>query len=323
MTQERRFELIETKLQGITETVQLIANMQRDNENRFAATEQHLNQLTRIIATEHESIKALERIALAHEQRLEDNRKPLNRQVSYHCVFQLRRSISIVIPAYNEEKRLPATLRTVEDYLGRTPWEFTEIVVVDDGSSDRTAESARAAGARVLQNPGNRGKGYSVRHGMLEARAEWLLFTDADLSSPIEDLDKLWSAACREQAQAAIGSRALDRSLIGLRQPLFREYGGRFFNLVMRIITGLPFRDTQCGFKLYSTRAAREVFSRQQLNGFSFDVEDLYIARRLGIATVEVPVRWANVEGTKVSALTGLQSFVDLARIKRHRESHL
>jgi len=211
---------------------------------------------------------------------------------------------------------LPATLRAVKDYLNRTSWEFTEIVIVDDGSRDRTAELASAAGARVLQNPGNRGKGYSVRHGMLEARGEWLLFTDADLSSPIEELDKLWSTACSEHAQVAIGSRDLDRSLIGVRQPLFREYGGRFFNFVMRIITGLPFRDTQCGFKLFEAAAAREIFRRQRLDRFGFDVEVLFIAEHLGYRTSEVAVRWNDVAGTKVSAFGGLMAFLDPIKVR-------
>ena len=172
----------------------------------------------------------------------------------------MRRSVSIIIPAYNEEKRLPGTLQIVESYLSSSPWEFSEIVVVNDGSRDGTAAAARQAGARVLENPGNRGKGYSVRHGMLEARGDWLLLSDADLSAPIDELDKLWQAVERQGAQAAIGSRALDRSLIGVRQPLFREGMGRFFNLAMRMVTGLPFRDTQCGFKLFEANAAREIF---------------------------------------------------------------
>jgi len=237
-------------------------------------------------------------------------------------------SLSVVIPAYNEERRLPGTLDRVLAWLDTQPLEFREVIVVNDGSADGTAALVESRAQerpclRLLNNPGNRGKGYSVRHGMLEARGEWLLFSDADLSTPIADVTRLYEAAVAAKAEIAIGSRAVDRSLVAKHQSAFREVSGRFFNLVMRSVTGLPFRDTQCGFKLYSTRAAREVFSRQQLNGFSFDVEDLYIARRLGFATVEVPVRWANVEGTKVSALTGLQSFVDLARIKRHRESHL
>ena len=169
----------------------------------------------------------------------------------------------------------------------------------------------------MLQNPGNRGKGYAVRHGMLEAEGEWVLYTDADLSAPIEEFDKLCVAAASGHAQVAIGSRALDRSLVQVHQAAFREYSGRFFNLVMRMVTGLPFRDTQCGFKLFRREAAQAIFSRQKLDGFSFDVEDLYIAKKLGIPVVEVPVRWRNVEGTKVSLASGLRSFQDLVLIRR------
>ena len=228
----------------------------------------------------------------------------------------MRRSISIVIPAYNEEKRLPATLRTVKSYLDRTAWEFAEIVVVNDGSRDGTASVAREAGVRLLENPGNRGKGYSVRHGMLQAKGDWLLFSDADLSSPIEELEKLWKSAERENAQAAIGSRDLDRSLIGVRQPLFREMGGRFFNLVMRMVTGLPFHDTQCGFKLFEGKAAREIFGRQKLERFGFDVEVLYIAQHLGYRTLEVPVRWNDVAGTKVKMTGAIAAFLDPVRVR-------
>jgi glycosyltransferase involved in cell wall biosynthesis len=228
----------------------------------------------------------------------------------------LRRSISIIIPAYNEEKRLPATLQIVKGYLSSTHWESAEIIVVDDGSTDTTAAVARRSGARVLENPGNRGKGYSVRHGMLEAKADWLLFSDADLSAPIEELEKLWQAAETRQAQVAIGSRALDRSLIGVRQPLYREGLGRFFNLAMRLITGLPFHDTQCGFKLFQAGAAREIFSRQQLDGFGFDVEILYIARRLGYRILEVPVRWNDAAGTKVSLWRGVKAFADPVKVR-------
>jgi glycosyltransferase involved in cell wall biosynthesis len=228
----------------------------------------------------------------------------------------LRRSISIIIPAYNEVQRLPGTMQKVLEYLARSAWDFAEVVVVDDGSRDGTAEAARAAGARVLENPGNRGKGYTVRHGMLEAKGEWALFTDADLSAPIEELDKLWSAAARAQVQVAIGSRAVDRSLIGVRQPFFREAMGRFFNLVMRVITGLPYQDTQCGFKLFEAGAAREIFGRQRLDGFGFDVEVLYIARRLGCRAVEVPVRWNDVAGTKVSLWRGMTAFLDPLKVR-------
>ena len=227
----------------------------------------------------------------------------------------MRRSVSIIIPAYNEERRLPATLERIRNYLCAVPWEF-EIVVVDDGSRDATREIARKAGARVLANPGNRGKGYSVRHGMLEAKADWALLTDADLSAPIQDLEKLWSAAANTGAAVAFGSRALDRRLIGVRQPVFRDFSGRFFNLVMRLVTGLPFRDTQCGFKLFEARAAKEIFSRQQLDGFGFDVEVLFIAQRLAYRSIEVPVRWDNVEGTKVSLLLGGKAYLDLLTVR-------
>lgn len=230
-------------------------------------------------------------------------------------------SVSIVVPAYNEERRLPASLDAILEYLQRVPRGFAEVVVVDDGSTDGTAACVREYAAnhptvRLLRNPGNRGKGYSVRHGMLDAKAEWRLFTDADLSAPIEELDKLAAAAARENAAVAIGSRGLDRSLIGVRQPVVREYAGRLFNSVMRGITGLPYLDTQCGFKLYHASAAEQIFPRQQLDGFSFDVEDLVIARVLGIRAVEVPVRWNNVEGTKVSLIQGLRSFADPLKIR-------
>jgi glycosyltransferase involved in cell wall biosynthesis len=232
-------------------------------------------------------------------------------------------SISIVVPAYNEERRLGATLDALAGYLAGRRFAFAEILVVDDGSSDATAalvERRRAENPsiRLLRNPGNRGKGYAVRHGMLEAAGDWILFTDADLSAPIEELDKLEAATGRERAEVAIGSRALDRSLIARHQPGLRETAGRFFNLVMRLVTGLPFRDTQCGFKLFEARAAREIFRRQRLDGFGFDVEALFIARRLGFRVAEVPVRWSDVEGTKVSMLSGLAAFVDLARVRLH-----
>lgn len=230
--------------------------------------------------------------------------------------LRLKRSISIIIPAYNEAKRLPASLVKVRDYLGASQWDFAEVVVVDDGSKDNTVQLARDAGVRVLQNPGNRGKGYSVKHGMLEAKGEWALFTDADLSSPISEVEKLWSAVKREGAQVAVGSRAVDRSLVGVHQPMLREAVGRVFNAAMRVVTGLPFKDTQCGFKLFQTSAGRKVFARQQLDGFGFDVEVLFIAKKLGFRAVEVPVRWDNVEGTKVSLLLGFKAFLDLLKVR-------
>jgi glycosyltransferase involved in cell wall biosynthesis len=229
--------------------------------------------------------------------------------------------LSIVVPAYNEEKRLPPTLAAILNYLRNSPYAGAEVVVVDDGSRDHTAEIVAAAASehpcvRLVRNPGNRGKGYSIRHGMLEARGTWILFSDADLSAPIEELPKLMDSACARKAQIAIGSRALDRSLIGVHQSWIREISGIFFNRVMRILTGLPFADTQCGFKLYHRDAAQIIFPRQQLDGFGFDVEDLYIARVHGLCAIEVPVRWNNVEGTKVSLAHGARSFSDLLLVR-------
>jgi len=231
-------------------------------------------------------------------------------------------SLSIVIPAYNEEQRLPGTLACVLDYLRRRQWSFAEILVVDDGSRDGTAsvvEQARQAepAIRLLRNPSNRGKGYSVRHGMLEAKGDWILFSDADLSAPIEELDKLLEVARAQGASVVIGSRALDRSLIEVHQSAFRETAGRIFNLLMRALTGLPFKDTQCGFKLFEGRVAKEVFRRQRLERFGFDAEVLFIARLRGCRMAEVPVRWRHSEGTKVSLFRdSVEMFVDLLRVR-------
>lgn len=231
-------------------------------------------------------------------------------------------SISIVIPAYNEELRLKNTLEAVCAYLSRRPRRFAEVVVVDDGSRDGTARLAEefAAGqpmVRLVRNPGNRGKGYSVRHGVMEARGEWILFTDADLSAPIEEMEKLTAAVEAGGAEIAIGSRAIDRSLIEVHQSWFRETAGRIFNLLLRLLTGLPFRDTQCGFKLYRADAAREIFQRQRLERFGFDAEVLFIAKKLGYRCVEVPVRWSHSEGTKVRMLKdSVDMFLDLLRVR-------
>ena len=203
---------------------------------------------------------------------------------------------------------------------------FHEVIVVDDGSGDSTAGvveeySKPPSPIRLLRNPGNKGKGYAVRHGMLDAEGDWILYTDADLSTPIEEVQKLQTAALQQNAVIAIGSRAVDRSLVDVHQSLLREYSGRFFNVVMRALTGLPFLDTQCGFKLYRADAAKEIFSRQEQDGFSFDVEDLVIAKKLRLRAVEVPVRWSNAEGTKVTLGQGLKSFTDLLRIRKDHRS--
>lgn len=234
-------------------------------------------------------------------------------------------SLSIVIPAFNEEQRLPSTLDRISAYAAEARWADYEIIVVDDGSRDHTAAlvaelAQRDAAVRLLRNPGNRGKGYAVRHGMQGAKGDWRLFTDADLSTPIEEIEKLFGATAGG-ADIAIGSRALNRKLIGVHQSGFRETAGRIFNAAMRTVLGLPLRDTQCGFKLFSAAAAGEIFPRQQLDDFGFDAEVLFIGRLRGFEIVEVPVRWNDVAGTKVSLLNGARPFLDLLTIRGNQLS--
>lgn len=206
-------------------------------------------------------------------------------------------------------------------FLDECGYSQVEVIIVDDGSRDGTAklveEQARKDPRfKLVRNPGNRGKGYAVRHGMTEAKGDWRLMTDADLSSPIDQLTKLQRSADAENAAVAIGSRALNRKLVVKHQHWVRETGGRFFNFVMSVLTGLPFADTQCGFKLYRADAAEAIFPRQRLDGFSFDVEDVFIAVSLGFKVIEVPVAWANAEGTKVTLGATARAFLDLAGIR-------
>ena len=231
--------------------------------------------------------------------------------------------LSIVIPAYNEGKRLPRTLERIRDWVERQRAQSAmeiEILVVDDGSKDDTtavvaAFQSRIPGLRLVRNVTNRGKGYSVRHGMLEARGRIALFTDADLSAPIEEADKLLAALVN--ADVAFGSRALDRSLIETRQSVAREFAGRAFNAVVRLMTGVSFLDTQCGFKAFRMDRARLIFQQQRIEDFGFDPELLFLARRHGLAAVEVPVRWAHDPGTKVHMLRdSLKMFWDLVKVR-------
>jgi dolichyl-phosphate beta-glucosyltransferase len=235
-------------------------------------------------------------------------------------------SVSIVIPAYNEANRLPKTLQRLISYLNERKFLSAEVIVSDDGSQDSTLAIADAFAAswpciRTLTSRQNRGKGHAVRRGVLHASLEWILFTDADLSTPIEELDSLLAAAYQSGASVVIGSRALVSSVIEEPQSLTRRSAGRIFNLFARVLTGINVRDSQCGFKLYRSDAARQIFSRQRLTGFSFDVEDLVIARRLGYKVLEVPIRWKNATGTKVTKLAGLKSFGDLIGIWWNRVS--
>jgi glycosyltransferase involved in cell wall biosynthesis len=227
---------------------------------------------------------------------------------------------SIIIPAYNESARLGATLDRVLHYVSSQSWN-AEVIVVDDGSRDNTADMVRQHAQsnsflRLLQNPGNRGKGYSVRNGMLNANGDVLLFSDADLSAPIEEAPRLFSAI-ESGADIAIGSRWLRPEMQTQRQSLLRQVYGRLFNLVLRILLGLKFKDTQCGFKAFTRAAAREIFPRQIIERWGFDPELLYLARRSGLKVTEVAVHWADVGGTRISPLRdGLRMFEEVLRIR-------
>ena len=216
--------------------------------------------------------------------------------------------LSVVIPAYNEADRIGHTLAGTFAYLDAQPYE-SEVIVVNDGSRDQTAErvfeyEGQAAGRlRLLHNPGNRGKGYSVRHGMLQAKGKIALFYDADLATPTSEIPKVIEPIAEDRYDVVFGSRALDRSLIGTRQSSLRENIGRLGNWIQYALTGLNFKDTQCGFKAFRREAVQSVFRLQRIDGFGFDPEILFIAQKLGWRLLETPVRWNHVEGSKVHAI--------------------
>lgn len=219
-------------------------------------------------------------------------------------------SLSIVVPAYNEAVRLGTTLPKILEYLTDNIPE-SELIVVDDGSNDDTAAVAReilTAAERVrtsvLSYQSNLGKGRAVRLGLLASRGEVALFSDADLSTPITETPKLVEPILRGECDLAFGSRALDRTLIGVHQPWRREQGGRVFNLIVRLATGLPFWDTQCGFKAFRMSVCRPVIEGATVDRFGFDVELLFIAHRAGLRLKEIPVRWDHYEGSKVNVMS-------------------
>ncbi|MGH9396182.1 MAG: dolichyl-phosphate beta-glucosyltransferase [Terriglobia bacterium] len=231
--------------------------------------------------------------------------------------------MSIVIPAYNEAGRIRKSLETIRRYA--TSKEFpTEIIVVDDGSRDAMPAILQEVlagwpGLIVLCNETNRGKGYSVRRGALASKGQYILFTDADLSTPIEEADRLLSLIQSSSADTVTGSRALNRKLTGIRQPWFREYAGRFFNLLVRLFTGLKIHDTQCGFKLFRRETTRRAFELQRVEGFGFDPEILFLIRRLDGKILEVPVRWNNDPATRVRFLRdSARMFADLVLLRWH-----
>jgi glycosyltransferase involved in cell wall biosynthesis len=228
-------------------------------------------------------------------------------------------AVSIVIPAFNEASRISKSIRKVDAFMRRCPFSY-ELIVVDDGSADATSQvvtRAQAKALKLLRNDRNHGKGYTVRQGVLAASGRYVLFTDADLSAPIEELNKLLAVAAREGADVVIGSRAVDRKYIEKHQSRFREISGITFNLMVRMILGLRLHDTQCGFKLFDREKSRKIFEQQTTSGFGFDAELLYLAKRNGLTIRETPVRWSHAEGSKVHVVRdGLRMFSDLVRIR-------
>ncbi len=233
--------------------------------------------------------------------------------------------ISIVIPAYNESDRIVAPLGTIFEYITSRSLN-AEVIVVDDGSSDDTAAVAERVfserpevAARVVRYDRNRGKGFAVRTGLAEARAETALFSDADLSTPIEEMEKLVGPIQSGDCDVAFGSRALDRTLIGTHQPWRREQGGRVMNLIIRTMSGLPFSDTQCGFKAFNMNRFRPLLDLMQIDRFGFDVEFLFVANHNGLKLCEIPVRWNDVAGSKVSVVRDTRLMItELAEIRRN-----
>jgi glycosyltransferase involved in cell wall biosynthesis len=234
--------------------------------------------------------------------------------------------LSIIIPAYNEEQRIAPSLDKILQFLSSSAYS-SEVVIVNDGSTDNTegyalsrVDEFHAAGIslRVLTNTPNRGKGYSVKRGIRESLGEIALFTDADLSSPITEAPKLVDPIIHNQADVTFGSRALHRELIGEHQPLYRDLGGRVFNLLLKTITGLRFQDTQCGFKAFRRKASLAAFELQSIDGFGFDPEVLFITQKQGLRLLEVPVIWNDVPGSKVGnyALASIKMTADLFQIR-------
>ena len=224
--------------------------------------------------------------------------------------------VSIVVPTYNESLRIGASLHKIEDYLNKNKFDY-EIIVVDDGSTDKTAlivKKFKNSKVKLISYASNRGKGYAVKQGMLAATHDWILFTDADLATPMEELENFLKF---QNYDVLIGSRAMKDSKILIHQPWYRELGGKIINFFVRF-TALPgIKDTQCGFKLFRKAAAQAIFPKQTINGFGFDIEILYIARKKGFKIKELPIQWSNNPDTKVKPLKdGLRILIDLAKIR-------
>ncbi len=237
----------------------------------------------------------------------------------------MKPEISIVIPAYNESERIAGPLSTILEFVS-TKGDDAEVIVVDDGSTDDTAKVAESVfatmpdiAARVIRYKDNRGKGFAVKTGLLAAEADFALFTDADLSTPIEEMSKLIDPIRSATFDVTFGSRALDRSLIGTHQPWRREQGGKVMNLIIRIMSGLPFYDTQCGFKAFNMARFRPMLDTMTIDRFGFDVEFLFVADHHGLKLSEIPVRWNDVAGSKVDVFRDTGRMVsELMQIRRN-----
>lgn len=228
--------------------------------------------------------------------------------------------LSVIVPVYNEEKTIEGTLKKISEYLQKNNWKY-EIIVVDDGSRDTTRKvvenyKKRNTHIKLLRNKANRGKGYAVKKGILKANGKYLLFSDADLSTPIEEVEKLlkWLG---QGYDVAIGSRGLQESRIEIHQPWYRETMGRIFNLLVQAIVMRGIKDTQCGFKCFKKEVAHNLFPQQKIDGFAFDTEILFLARKHNYKVREVPIRWINSPITRVHSIySSFQMLKDLMRIK-------
>jgi len=237
----------------------------------------------------------------------------------------MKPDVSIVIPAYNESVRLNGPLRSMLEYLSRHA-SNAEIIIVDDGSSDDTTEVARSIlndrctmASNMIRYEKNRGKGYAVRIGLQSASADIAIFSDADLSTPISEMEKLIVPIRSGECDITFGSRAIDRSLIGTHQPWQREQGGKVMNLIIRMLSGLPFSDTQCGFKAFNMVKFRPLLDLMTIDRFGFDVEFLFVAQYHGLQLLEIPVRWNDVAGSKVSVIRDTRRMIaELMQIRRN-----
>ena len=237
----------------------------------------------------------------------------------------MSKNLSIVLPAFDEQQRLGGTVESILAYLDANKID-AELIVVDDGSADKTADIARESAAKfpsiktdVIRYEENRGKGYAVKIGLQAASGEIALFSDADLSTPIEEMHKLIEPIRSGEFDVTFGSRAIDRTLIGTHQPWRREQGGRVMNLIIKTMSGLKFYDTQCGFKAFNMAKFRPLLDLMTIDRFGFDVEFLFVAKHNGLNLEEIPVRWNDVAGSKVDVLRDTRRMIsELSQIRRN-----